>query len=45
MEEGGQTYAEAFKDYLWRIPIEDGGYHYQIESRLNRGEGRSALLK
>ena len=36
MEEGGQTYVErsqteAFKAHLWRIPNEDGGYHYQIE--------------
>ena len=36
MEEGGKTFVErcqteAFKAHLWRIPNEDGGYHYEVE--------------
>ena len=36
MESGGQTYvercqADGFRDHLWRIPNEDGRYHYEVE--------------
>lgn len=36
MESGGQTYvercqADGFRDHLWRIPHEDGCYHYEVE--------------
>ena len=35
MESGGQTYiekcqAEGFRDHLWKIPHEDGSYHYEV---------------
>ena len=36
MESGGQTYierwqADGFRDHLWKIPHEDGRYHYEVE--------------
>ena len=36
METGGQTYVErcqteGFKAHLWRIPHQDGTYHYEVE--------------
>ena len=36
METGGQTYVErcqteSFKAHLWRIPHQDGTYHYEVE--------------
>ena len=36
MEKGGQTYVErcqtdGFKAHLWRIPHQDGIYHYEVE--------------
>ena len=36
MEQGGQKYVlrcqtEGFRAHLWRIPKEDGHYHYEVE--------------
>ena len=36
MEQGGQTFVEkcqteGFKAHLWRIPHEDGTYHYEVD--------------